>query len=73
MKKVSISFIILTILMALSSCQKKSSEKEILSFKFISPNIEASIEDRMMIATFRFPIKQRLILLQECLKISANL
>ncbi len=54
MKKVSISFIILTILMALLGCQKKSSEKEILSFKFISPNIEASIEDRMIIATVPF-------------------
>ena len=50
MKKVSVSIIILTILMALSSCQKKSSEKEILSFKFVSPNVEASIEDKNIVA-----------------------
>lgn len=50
MKKVSISIVILTILMALSSCQKKSSEKDILSFKFVSPNIEASIDDKNIVA-----------------------
>ena len=50
MKRVSISIVILTILMALSSCQKKSSEKEILSFKFVSPNVEASIEDKNIVA-----------------------
>lgn len=50
MKKVSISIIILTILLAFSSCQKKSSEKEILSFKFVSPNVEASIEDKNIVA-----------------------
>ena len=50
MKKVSISFIIMTILLAFSSCQKKSSEKEILSFRFVSPNVEASIEDKNIVA-----------------------
>lgn len=54
MKKVSISLIIMTILMALSSCQKKSSEKEILSFKFVSPNIEASIDDKNIVAIMPF-------------------
>ena len=50
MKKVSISFIIMTILTAFSSCQKKSSEKEILSFRFVSPNVEASIEYKNIVA-----------------------
>lgn len=50
MKKVSISFIILTILLVFSSCQKKSSEKDILSFRFVSPNVEASIEDKNIVA-----------------------
>ena len=50
MKKVSISIIILTILLAFSSCQKESSKKEILSFKFVSPDVEASIEDKNIVA-----------------------
>ena len=50
MKKASFSIVILTILLALSSCQKKSSEKEILSFKFVTPNVEASIEDKNIVA-----------------------
>jgi hypothetical protein len=54
MKKVSISFIIMTILLALSSCQKESSEKEILSFRFVSPDIEASIDGKNIVATVPF-------------------
>ena len=50
MKRVSITFVIMTILLALSSCQKKSSEKEILSFRFVSPKVEASIEDKDILA-----------------------
>lgn len=50
MKKASFSIVILTILVALSSCQKKSSEKEILSFRFVSPDVEASIEDKNIVA-----------------------
>ena len=50
MKKVNISIVIVTILMVLSSCQKKSSEKEILSFRFVSPNVEASIDDKNIVA-----------------------
>ena len=54
MKKANISIVILTILMALSSCQKKSSEKEILSFRFVSPDVQASIEGRNIIAMVPF-------------------
>ena len=54
MKKVSISFIIMTILLALSSCQKESSVKEILSFRFVSPDIEASIDGKNIVATVPF-------------------
>ena len=54
MKKVSISIIFLTIVLAFSSCQKKSSEKEILSFRFVSPNVEASIEDKNIVAIMPF-------------------
>lgn len=54
MKNTSISLIIVTILIALSSCQKKSGEKEILSFKFVSLNVEASIDDKNIVATVPF-------------------
>ena len=54
MKKVNISIIIVTILMALSSCQKKSSEKEILSFRFVSPKVEARIDDKTISAIVPF-------------------
>ena len=43
MKKVINSITILAILMVLSSCQKKSSEKEILSFQFTNPEVMADI------------------------------
>ena len=45
MKKVNFSILILTILMAFSSCQKKSSEKQILEFRFASYNVEALINE----------------------------
>ena len=54
MKRVSFSIIIVTILMVLSSCQKKSSEKEILSFRFVSPNVEASIDGENIVAEVPF-------------------
>ena len=43
MKKAINSIVILAILMVLSSCQKKSSEKEILSFQFANPDVTADI------------------------------
>lgn len=43
MKKVINSIAFLAILMVLASCQKKSSEKEILSFRFTNPDVAAGI------------------------------
>ena len=43
MKKVINSIAFLAILMVLASCQKKSSEKEILSFRFTNPDVAADI------------------------------
>lgn len=43
MKKVINSIAILAIFMVLASCQKKSSEKEILSFRFTNPDVAADI------------------------------
>ena len=43
MKKAILSIVIMTVLVALSSCQKKSSEKEILSFQFLNPDVTADI------------------------------
>lgn len=47
MKKASFLICILAVLMALSSCKKKSSEKQILEFRFSSPDIEATIDESL--------------------------
>jgi len=47
MKKVSFLICILTVLITLSSCKKKSNEKAILEFRFSSPDVEATIDERL--------------------------
>lgn len=47
MKKVSFLICLLTVLIALSSCKKKSSENEILEFRFASLNVEAIINESL--------------------------
>ena len=47
MRKVSFLICLLTVLVALSSCKKKSSEKEILEFRFSSPEVEAIINESL--------------------------
>lgn len=47
MRKVGFLICLLTVLIALSSCKKKSSEKEILEFRFSSPEVEAIINENL--------------------------
>ena len=56
MKKVNLSIVILTVLMAFSSCQKKSSENQILEFRFASHDVVAIIDEgrRSIKATFPY-------------------
>ena len=56
MKKVNLSIVILTVLMAFSSCQKKSSENQILEFRFASRDVVAIIDEgrRSIKATFPY-------------------
>ena len=55
MKKIINSIVILAILMVFASCQKKSTEKQIISFVFVSPDVEATIDNDNMNITATVP------------------
>ncbi len=70
MKKVSFLICLLTVFIALSSCKKKSSEKEILEFHFSSPNVEAIINESMKIVEATVPYGTDVTALKPIIEVS---